>query len=191
VRVLLLTLLCSFRCSHINSRRKPCGRRASVALSHIYGFSEMIQRVSGVPVHYLRHADNGQALPAIADLFVIAIQDVHHQRPRLLVQDLWICKCQPHDDVDSRKFRRLRICHNTFASFAVSVREALPIAACCDIRARGACVRSTYYVVCVFNGCSPYRLYSGPIIFCSCSLSSSWELGLSGYPRGLGSDFGG
>ena len=42
-----------------------------------------------------------------------------------------------------------------------------------------------------YNGCSPYRLYSGPIIFCSCSLSSSWELGLSGYPRGLGSDFGG
>ena len=37
----------------------------------------------------------------------------------------------------------------------------------------------------------PYRLYSGPITFCSCSLSSSWELGLSGYPRGLGSDFGG
>jgi hypothetical protein len=41
------------------------------------------------------------------------------------------------------------------------------------------------------SGCSPYRLYSGPITFCSCSLSSSWELGLSGYPRGLGSDFGG
>ena len=38
---------------------------------------------------------------------------------------------------------------------------------------------------------SPLSLYSGPIIFCSCSLSSSWELGLSGYPRGLGSDFGG
>jgi acyl dehydratase len=42
-----------------------------------------------------------------------------------------------------------------------------------------------------FNGCSPLSIYSGPITFCSCSLSSSWELGLSGYPRGLGSDFGG
>ena len=63
--------------------RFPTGTGARIALSNLHRSPEIFYRLSEVPMHGLRHRHYGEALPAIADLVVIAIQDVHHQRPRL------------------------------------------------------------------------------------------------------------